>query len=264
MKLSRYLILLLAVDTLFLLFCSMHSQYVNAAPEQPAEILFQQGNDFHGQGKYRQAIEMYKNIIEHYGISGPLLSNLANGYAHIGQNGRAILNYERALHLSPGDSEIKGNLDLLRKNQGIFQEDLPVAYRAVSFLNLDQWTILAGLLLVLLTLINMSGLSLPAGKQVRRWLSGLCVLCMVIAATGALYQYRQLHAAVVISTDAHLLISPFPSASSIGSIQEGRLVRPLKRHGNYSLIEEENGRTGWVETNTIEYVIEPAPLEQPR
>ena len=248
MKLTRYALLLPTVCAVLLFFSLVAP---TAAPAQSAESLFQQGNDLYGQGKYQEALQIYSRIIAEDGFSAPLFSNLANCYAQTGRVGLAVLNYERALRLSPGDSDSRGNLDLLRKSQGLFQEELPLARRVASFLDLDQWTLLAGVFLVLLTLINLAGLRFSNGKQVRRWLGGLCLVVLLVASAGALSQYRQLAEAVVISNDAHLLLSPFPTSSSVGGITEGRIVSTLKRHGLYSLVEDQVGRTGWLETAAI-------------
>ena len=250
MKLNRYATLLPAVCACLLLFFSL-APVATAAPGQSAEALFQQGNDLYGQGKYQEALTVYNRIIAEDGFSGPLLSNLANCYAQTGRVGLAILNYERTLRLSPGDADSRGNLDYLRKSQGLFQEEPPLARRAASSLDLDQWTLLAGVFLALLTLINLAGLRFSNGKLVRRWLGGLCLVVLLVATAGAFSQYRQLKEAVVIVNDAHLLLSPFPAASAEGSIAEGRIVYSLRQHGLYSLVEDNAGRTGWLETAAI-------------
>ena len=260
MKSNRYLALLSAVCTALILFCSSASPCAFAASGQSAETLFQQGNDLYGQGKFQEALQIYSRIVAEDGFSGPLLSNLANCYAQTGRTGLAILNYERALRLSPGDSDSKGNLDLLRKSRGLFQEEPPLVRRLASLLDLDQWTLLAGLMFMLLTFINLTGLRLSNGSNLRRWVGGLCLLVMAIASAGAFCQYRQLDEAVVTGNDTRLLLSPFPAASAIETIQEGRKVHYLTKHGTYSLVEDETGRSGWIETNAITFIIEPAGL----
>jgi tetratricopeptide (TPR) repeat protein len=260
MKLNRYLVLLSAICAALVLFCSSACPCAVAAPE----TLFQQGNDLYRQGKYQEALQIYSRIITEDGFSGPLLYNLANCYAQTGRIGLAILNYERALHLSQGDSDIRGNLDLLRKNRGLFQEELPLVRRLASLLDLDQWTLLAGLMFMLLTSINLVGLRLSNGRQMRRWIGGLCLPVMVIASAGAFCQYRQLDEAVVTGNDTRLLLSPFPAASSVETIQEGRKVHYLSKHGTYALVEDETGRSGWIETNAITFIIEPASPDRPR
>ena len=255
MKLKRSLILLSAICIIQVCLCPFLVSPILADAGPSAETLFQQGNDLYGQGKYRQALDAYSRIVEEYGVSGPLLYNLANCFAQTGRTGQAIVNYERALRLAPSDSDSKGNLELLRKNQGLFQQEAPLAQRLGSLLSLDQWTMLAALLYILFALINLINLRFYNGKILRRWISGLCLLLMVTASTGAFFQSRQIHEVVVVGNDTRLLLSPFPAAAPIGTIQEGRIVHFLTKHGTYSLVEDETGRTGWIETQAIESIL---------
>lgn len=251
MKAYRYLQRLGAACAFAILLCSLAGPSALAAAEPSAETLFQQGNTLYGQGQYQEALQLYTRIIKEDGFSAPLLYNLANCYAQIGQIGPAVLNYERVLLLSPGNSDARGNLDLLRKNSGLFQEELPWFQRAASFFNLDQWTLLAGFCWSLFALVNLAGIRFANGKNVRRWIGGGCMFFLVLAGTGACFQYRQQDAAIVTGGDARLLLSPFPASASVGTLQEGRLIYPLTQHGPYSLVEEPSGRTGWLESKAI-------------
>ncbi len=252
MKLARFFHIVILVSIL-LLFFSL-TGYAFAAQGQSAEALFQQANNLYGNGNYSQALQIYGKIITEDGVSGPLLYNLGNCYARLGQTGMAILNYERALRLAPGDSDIRGNLDLLRKNQGLFREELPLEQRIISFFDLDQWTMMAGLFLVVFTLICLASLRFSNGKQLRHLLGAVSMILFLATATGAVFQYRQLNQAVVISDDAKLLLSPFTKAASIGTIREGRIVEFLSTHGKYSFVEDQAGRSGWIESRDIELI----------
>ncbi len=221
--------------------------------------LFVQGNLAYSQGKYIQAINLYEQIRANEGQSSFLLHNLANSYAQAGKPGQAILNYKRALLLSPGDSDIQGNLELVRQNQGLFQEEPSLGARYVNSLGLNQWTLLGLACLLLLTLIQVAGLRFSLGKQLKFWLNGGALFLLVISLFAAFAQYGHYHSAVVVSPDVRLLISPFPTASSTGILQEGRLVIPLKQHGNFFLVEDETGRSGWIDGPTMEFITTPHP-----
>jgi tetratricopeptide (TPR) repeat protein len=110
-----------------IMFCLLVSSWVvTGAGEQKKNVagsLFEQANIFHTQGEFQQAAEQYSSIISTYGVSASLLYNLANSYAAAGQVGPAVLNYERALHLDPGDADIQGNLAQVRKDAGLYRDD---------------------------------------------------------------------------------------------------------------------------------------------
>ena len=80
------------------------------------------------------------------------------------------------------------------------------------------------------------------------------LLIILASAFGIVGQYRHYHDGVVIAADARLRISPFDSAAAGGSIQEGRLLTPLKTHNNYTLIRDEAGRSGWLAADEFLYI----------
>ena len=63
-------------------------------------------NDFAG------AVEMYEAILATEGESADIYYNLGNSYYKMDNIAKAILNYERALVLNPGDGDIRFNLEL--------------------------------------------------------------------------------------------------------------------------------------------------------
>ncbi|MDR3630310.1 MAG: tetratricopeptide repeat protein [Desulfocapsaceae bacterium] len=234
---------------LLILFAITSSAVAASTPS--AETLFQQGNDLYGQGRYQEALQIYVRIADREGVSAALFYNLANCCAQTGQTGQAVLNYKRALRLSPADSDIKGNLDLLERNAGLFRQEVSWPNRMAALLDLDQWCLLAGFALMILTLISLAGLRLHNGRQLGRWISAACLLIILLSSAGIAARYRQLDEAVVVGSDARLLLSPFPAASPIGAIREGQTMYYRSQHGAYALVEDETGRSGWIAVKDI-------------
>ena len=63
--------------------------------------------------KYQQAIKDYESLLRS-GVSASLYYNLGNAYYRTDNITKAILNYERAALLEPGNSDIKFNLQFAR------------------------------------------------------------------------------------------------------------------------------------------------------
>ncbi|MCI5142341.1 MAG: hypothetical protein D3909_11620, partial [Candidatus Electrothrix sp. ATG1] len=80
----------------FLLFSIAGAQTEDQSEDKGAAVLFEQANNLHTQREFQQAAELYSSIITKYGVSAPLLYNLANSSAAAGKVGQAVLNYERA------------------------------------------------------------------------------------------------------------------------------------------------------------------------
>ena len=217
------------------------------AEDSSLNTLFEQANHSHTRGEYQQAIDQYRAIVTNHGISAPLLYNLANSYAANGQSGQAVVNYERALRLLPGDADIQANLDQVRKDSGLYRDDKPFYERIAGLLQADQWLVISGaaFLLLALTTLAVNLLKQFFFNQIR-WLIISSLLVISTCLPAALFQYQAWNDGVVIGDKTKLLISPFAEAASSGSIRAGRLIRPGKNHGQYVLIQDETGQTGWI------------------
>ena len=79
--------------------------------QSPMELAGQ-GDDSYRMGEYQAAIESYEAVLAAGQTSAELYYNLGNAYYREGQMAKAILNYERALHLKPNMSDAKENLAL--------------------------------------------------------------------------------------------------------------------------------------------------------
>ncbi|GAB6193668.1 tetratricopeptide repeat protein [Desulfocastanea catecholica] len=218
------------------------------------ESLFQEANRAYSRGDYTQAIEQYRQIITTTGYSPSLLYNLANSYALSGQPGQAVLNYERALRLAPSDPDISGNLQLVKKENGLFPKESSRTERFLHLLNLNQWTVLLLLSLILLTIFQAAAMKYRFSRPMHIGVMTSCCLLLCLAIAGTLFRYHSFNPSVVISPDAKLLLSPFASSASIGALQEGRLVYPQKRHGDFSYVTDETDRQGWIPSSLMEPV----------
>ncbi len=218
---------------------------------QDDQSLFQDTVSAYDRGDYEEAIRGFEALASS-GVSASLLYNLGNSYARAGQSGRAILNYERALRLAPGDPDIRANLELVRKEKGLFQKEQPLGQRFIGALGLNQWTGLASATFVLLALILLIPDFPWLKPSLRHGIAAVSLVVTITAVTGAVARYQHWSDAVVVVPDARLRVSPFATAASVGVIQEGRLLRPGKNHNNFVLVVDETGRSGWLEREAFE------------
>ena len=119
----------------------------------------------HRKGNYQQAIRDYEELLKN-GASAEIYYNLGNAYYRTDNITKAVLNYERARLLSPGDEDINFNLQFARSKT--IDKITPVSemffvtwYKAlVNFTSVDNWaktgiiSIIMALLLVLLYLFG--------------------------------------------------------------------------------------------------------------
>lgn len=77
-------------------------------------------------GNYEEAAALYEQAVLEDGFSAGLLYNLGNSYYRLGKDGEAVVCYERAKKLEPGNRLIRQNLEflnskVLESNKGALQ-----------------------------------------------------------------------------------------------------------------------------------------------
>ena len=219
--------------------------------------LFAQGNQAYAEGKYDEALSFYRRVIQKAGYSASLLYNMANAYYQEKNVGQSILNYERALYLDPGNPDIQGNLALARKDFGLISDPVPSWQQFFDRLSLNGWAmVVSGAFGACSLLFLLRGIrpNIFRGAAVRTAVIA-SILILLTGGTGVALQYGNLGRGVVTRDDARLLVSPFDSAASAASIQDGKMVRMVKTYRDYVLVKGENGQSGWIKKDAVQPVV---------
>jgi hypothetical protein len=183
------------------------------------------------------------------------LYNLANAYARAGKPGLAVLNYERAALLSPGDADIAANLEYVRASAHVPAAPPGRFSRIVQAVSPTQaaWTFVLGILLV--------GSGLLAGKLSVRFrrpgflgaLSGAA--CIALAISHAMLFWPRLHAAVVLVDRTPARVAPVPMGDTAFVLSEADTVTMTATHEDFVLIRTRGGASGWVSRASLGAVV---------
>lgn len=241
-------------------------QEAEAVARDDPEALFLEGNRRYQENDFAGALEAYQAVHAAGFESVDLYYNLANAHFKNGNLGRAILSYERALHLDPADADSRANLDLARSLTVDAIEPMPRFWLLAA---LDWWVnvlprgILASL--VALTWLTVSGgLCLrilsrrPGARPLGNWLMGgggaglLLFGITLLAQAGAMGEREW---GVILAQE--VAVQSAPSAEddlTLFRIHEGTKVRLDQRTSEWSEIVLEDGRVGWVPTESLEEI----------
>jgi hypothetical protein len=221
------------------------------------------------------AARLFSQLITDRGYSAPLCFDLANAELKAGRLGPALLNYERARYLAPGDAGIEHNLQLARHQAGL-EPDL---YRwwQVALRSID-WTVwvgiivgsLVGLLLALLAMAYASAWAGMLGLSATTLHRGGKTLAFVCIPLFLFFGFVELSAlgfnarieGVIVTKQAALRLSPFASAEQTGTLPEGELVTVEQRHDDYFWVDERSLQSGWVQERALEPVV-PGSFDAP-
>jgi len=218
------------------------------------EELFSLANLAYQDGRYHEAINGYQTI-EVKGISNPdVYYNLGNAYAKSGQEGRAILYYEKALKLLKKGDDIKHNIALMQSILAIPPAPTipkPFWGKALDILTFkEKANISVGLYLAtfLALIIYVMGKRNSFGRKVRALSFFLAVLTLISISATALeiIIFRKDISAIVIKATADLHEFPLESGSSYGSIGEGLKLRVMEEKQDWLKVSLPDGVVGWI------------------
>ena len=215
---------------------------------------------------YQKAIEQYETLIKHMGPQVVLNYNLGNAYYRMDDMTHAILNYERALLLAPGDADIRFNLQLARSktvDKIVPQSELFVVtwYRSVvNLLGVDGWTEMAvvclgSAILLFLVYLFCSPVWL---RKVGFFGSALLMVAFVLANIFAWQQKQILErhdGAIIMDAAVPVKSTPSQSGTDLFILHEGTKVKVLDNSiGDWCEVAVPDGKQGWVETSQIEII----------
>ena len=215
-------------------------------------------------GHYQEAIEQYEQLLQQ-GVSAELYYNLGNAYYRTENITKAILNYERALLLSPGDGDIRFNLQLARSKtvDKIVPESemfFVTWYRSlVNLASVDGWAHFA---LVMLALAVVLLLAYLFGRQM--WLRKTAffgaVIMLLLFLLSNLFAWQQKKALVqrdgAIITDAAVTVKSTPDNTGVDLfvLHEGTKVKVEDEIKGWQKIKLPDGKEGWVGASQLEVI----------
>lgn len=214
---------------------------------------------------YMTAISMYENLLND-GVSGEIYYNLGNSYYKAGDIARAILNYERAVLLSPNNADYKTNLEIAsakKVDKDEFSSEIFIVSwgkSIVNWLSSDQWAILS-IFTFIVFLIGLSLFVFSKKSVVKRasFVVGLCALILVpITNYSASYQQNKIlsrNTAIVLEPSVTVRSTPSETGTTLFVIHEGKKVN-IKDDSmsSWKEIELENGQVGWIPAEVIEII----------
>ncbi len=209
-------------------------------------------------GDYRTAARNYEMILDKEGFSAPVLFNLGNAWLRLGNPARAILEYERALVLSPHNAPIAANLAAARQRAGLVPQGVGPWLAAARYFSFDDyvWAGLAALwvLCVALVLVCLNG----AARRIARPLILVAAVTLCVSADAAVLEWPDLQRAVVLAP-AMMHLAPAQSAATSGTLQEGEVVWLQEQYAGFNFVRAADGRTGWVGAAAVVAVRVPRP-----
>ena len=216
-------------------------------------------------GQYQQAITQYEALLKQ-GASADLYYNLGNAYYRTENIPEAVLNYERALLLSPGDRDIRFNLQIARSKT--FDKIVPESemffvtwYRSlVSMMSVDAWarTALVSLAItIILLLVYLFSERIWLRKA--GFFGGVALLLLFVGANIFAWQQKKdllnRKGAIIFAPSVTVKSTPAANGTDLFILHEGtKVVITDGSMKEWKEIRLADGKEGWIESKHIRVI----------
>ena len=219
--------------------------------------LFESGNTAYAKAQYQQAQKAYQQIVDAGYQSAAVYYNLGNAYYKLGDIPSAILYYEKAHKLTPGDEDINFNIYFSNSKTSDKVEPEPEFFATkwwhsiILFFSLNALAVFSILLFLLGSLVlvwylftNSSGI-----KRASFYLGSLLIVVgflFLFVANRQLSYFNGHHQAIIFSSSVTVKSTPDNNAKPLFVEHEGTKVSVLQTNDNWIEVALPNGSAGWI------------------
>lgn len=231
--------------------------FTNKVYSQSPEQLMTLGNKFYQEQKFEDAIQTYQKIIAQGYESAALYYNMGNSYFRLGKLGYAILYYEKALKISPGDEDILYNLKIANARTVDRISELPKLFIIqwweilITSLSLNGWAVITIIIyLLLLTSIGVYFLSRKTNLQKIAFNTGVVSITFFIISLIILiarYNHEKTtNYGILLESAYSAKVAPDEKSNDAFLIHEGIKFIVEDNVNNWSKIRLSDGKIGWI------------------
>ena len=214
---------------------------------------------------YEGAVAGYEGVLADGFASADLYYNLGNAYYRLGQFGRSILNYERALRLKPGMTDARQNLELANSKTADRITVLPKLFivrwyeTLITRISPSVWRVIIFIFLFLIA-ASVIMLTLMHSITVRKWslaaliAGGVFLLISVWLLAASIMHFNSHNEAIVMVSSMTVKNSPEHQSVDKLILHEGTKVTISESLSGWHKITLADGTTGWCQEENIERI----------
>lgn len=229
------------------------------------EITIAKANKAYTEGYYANAAELYKSVVATGFESADLYYNLGNAYYKQNDFASAILYYEKARKLDPGNEDVNFNLKIANSKITDKIEPIPELFykrwakKVVESFSVDRWSRI-GLLCLFLGLAGGLFYFISKHLFIRKagfWLGIVFVLLSLFSFLVAWQSYDEnthRKEAIIFSPTVTIKSSPDEKSIDLFVLHEGAKVELIDNIGTWYEIRIANGSVGWVTVTSVEKI----------
>jgi tetratricopeptide (TPR) repeat protein len=231
---------------------------------QESQVMkFNKGSELFAAGKFQEALDQWLAIYKSGYRTASLDFNIGNTYFKLNNVPGAILYFERALLLKPGDEDINYNLQIARSLVVDKYVEIPEIFFVIWFnfislafsTNLWAKISIATFIFFLLSFSLYIYSSRYRYKVIGFWIA---ILMLIISISSISFSIRNRslvfnnHKAIIFSPQVNGKSSPDNSGTDLFILHEGTKVTIEDEVGDWYEIRLSDGNKGWVPANCLD------------
>ena len=222
-----------------------------------SEPEFAAANQAYAEGRFAEAVTGYENVIRAGQWNANVFYDLGNSWYRLGNFGKAILNYERALALDPRHPEAEANLRLAQDEARALELRKTWIERYAGMATINQYSIAAMAGLWVTIFLCLHWYFDRRRSWGRRALIGLCVLICAVSMFGIFTLENGVRGdalAIVTGKETEARLATADNAKSILLLPPGSEIKVLSERGDWIYVALPNEQRGWIPASSAERV----------
>jgi tetratricopeptide (TPR) repeat protein len=222
-----------------------------------SDAQFAKANQEYAQGNFKEAIDGYDQLVGSGQWSANLFYDLGNAYFRVGDFGRAILNYERALALDRRHPEADANLRIVRDEARALELTPSLAERYLKFANANQFTIASAIAFwaAIFCIVALIFARRRSGAVITLSIFALAIFALAVFVIHELDNGSNGRAlAIVTGMNVQARVATADNANSVLALPPGSEIRVLSNRGDWIYAALPNNLRGWVPAKSAEAV----------
>lgn len=215
-------------------------------------------------GKFKEAAAKYEAVLASGNENVSVYYNLGYAYYKQGMLAKAILNFERAKRLAPGDADIQFNLEQAYEMTDKMQVIEPVFFvrwweSLCNSMSSDGWAITFIIVFVLM-LVSIAAFLFADSIGLRKtgFFSAIVLFFIAIASISISVRQKGLitdsHSAIIVKSSSTLNTTPDKNGTEMVVLHEGTPVYILSEVGDWYEVRLRDGNVGWIRKTDIEKI----------
>ena len=266
MKKIGFNILLLFISVMA--FAQTDSTQVNTELVQaPVPVISKaQADSAYINNDFASAVYLYENILANQGESADVYYNLGNSYYKMDNIAKAILNYEKALLLNPGNGDIRFNLELAQSKT--VDKVTPMSEMffitwtksLINTMNEKGWARM-GITTFIIMLVALALYFFSKKIALKKTSFMVAVIMLLVCIISNIFASSQKtdaqnhDTAIIMAPSVTVKSTPNEGGTELFILHEGRKVN-IKDNTmrEWKEIQLEDGNAGWVPASVIEII----------